>query len=74
MDVSDWMQCVMACDRDPKCCSYNYKLNKDIDSLCELNSCDGGDGCPEEKALQYAAEFAFHQLHKVKVRTIRSGC
>ena len=73
INVSDWLQCVLACDKYPKCCSYNYERSEDSDqSLCELNSCDGGETCLEEGALQYATGFVFHQLRKhIKVRPFK---
>ena len=68
MRVSEWMECLLACDRTPKCCSYNYERTAEgSDNICELNRYYDGEYCLEGDTLKYAAGFAFHQLRKVKV-------
>ncbi|XP_031569247.1 uncharacterized protein LOC116303784 [Actinia tenebrosa] len=60
--AQDWISCIMSCQNDPKCFSYNYQYEKKENGLCELYGCGVDQEKELTKQLVYSYGFLFQQL------------
>ena len=66
-NVKDWMRCLLECNGDSKCSSYNfqYDANPSSEHICELSECAMNK--KREKGLIARRGFLFQQLKQSKV-------
>jgi hypothetical protein len=63
---ADWLGCLMSCQKDNECVSYNFRTKT---NSCQLNSHGIEHGCMADKVLTTGRSYVFHQI-KVCVRTL----
>lgn len=68
--VPDWMSCIVSCQKEPKCFSYNYQYTKKRDGLCELLECGVDQRREIKDELFYSYGYLFQQLKQDEVSTL----
>lgn len=75
VQTADWINCLLACQDDVQCSSYNFNLDAETigGNRCELSRCTMNEK-QGEKSLIFQPGFVFHQLKpmKVKMKSISS--
>ena len=67
--TKDWMSCLMECNADSKCSSYNFQREADScpGHICELSKCAMNE--KREKGLIARPGFIFQQLKPSQVKS-----
>ncbi|XP_048586204.1 neurocan core protein-like [Nematostella vectensis] len=61
----DWLACIIACEEDSECVSYNYLPASNGGNSCELSPC-GIEHFESEKGLVFSPAAVFHQIRQYK--------
>ena len=63
---TDWLSCLLACQDEPRCVSYNFQKVSFGKEACQLSEY-GVQECCEGESLIFAEDCVFHQLKSFQV-------
>ena len=64
--ATDWLSCLLACQDEPRCVSYNFQKVSFGKEACQLSEY-GVQECCEGEYLIFAEDCVFHQLKSFQV-------